>query len=212
MITQTLERRRPTLADLLPHTLVGEMVLPVLFAGFIGLFAQIAVHLPFTPVPMTGQTFAVLLGGAALGWRRSATGGLLYLAAGMIGVPWFAGGAGGFAILNSPSFGYLIGFILAASLVGWLASKGLDRGPLRTVFTMVIGNIVIYGLGALVLGMTLHVGFSRSIALGVTPFLLGDAIKLILAAVLLPGAWYAIARYFPNTSGRKEVLSRTSLS
>lgn len=200
MIARTLEKRRPTLADLIPQTLAAELALPVLFAGFIGLFAQIAVRLPFTPVPLTGQTFAVLLGGAALGWRRSATGSLLYLVAGMIGVPWFAGGTGGFSIINSPSFGYLIGFIVAGSLVGWLASRGLDRGPLRTAGVMVVGNIVIYGFGAFVLAISLHLGFSSTMALGVTPFLIGDFLKLVLAAILLPGAWYAIGRYFPEAA------------
>ncbi|MHB8189835.1 MAG: biotin transporter BioY [Ferrimicrobium sp.] len=192
MLVQTLRTRRPTLTDLLPRTFLVQLAIVFGYAGLIGIFAQISIPLPFTPVPLTGQTFAVLLGGAALGWRRAAAGGLIYLALGVIGLPWFAGGSGGVAILTAPTFGYLVGFAFAGTLVGWLAAHGLDRSPITTALTMAAGTIAIYAFGVSVLAFDLHLSLTRAVALGVTPFLIGDLIKLILAAGLLPGTWFIL--------------------
>ncbi|WP_276969908.1 biotin transporter BioY [Ferrimicrobium acidiphilum] len=188
MLNQGLKRQ--SLTDLLPESLVTDLVLIGVFAIAIGIFAQISIPLPFTPVPITGQTFAVLLGGAALGLRRGTLGSLLYVGLGLVGVPWFAGATGGLKMATNPSFGYLIGFIAASALVGYLAETGLDRKIGRTVLLMIIGNVIIYGFGMAFLMINLHVGLSQGLALGVTPFLLGDLVKLLLAAGLLPGAWY----------------------
>jgi len=182
--------KRQSLTDLLPESLVTDLVLIGTFAIAIGIFAQISIPLPFTPVPITGQTFAVLLGGAALGLRRGTLGSLLYLGLGLVGVPWFAGGAGGLKMATNPSFGYIIGFVAAAAIVGYLAETGLDRKIGRTTLLMIIGNVVIYGFGLAFLMINLHVGLNKGLALGVTPFLLGDLVKLLLAVGLLPGAWY----------------------
>ena len=115
-----------------------DAVLVVGFAAFTGLAAQLAVKLPFTLVPITGQTFAVLLGAAALGWRRALAGMVLYLALGLTPwAPWFAEGNGGTDMVQAPSFGYVVGFLVAAVLVGWMAERGWDRTPARTVVTMV---------------------------------------------------------------------------
>lgn len=192
MLKQGLKRQ--SLSDLLPESLVTDLVLIGAFAILIGIFAQISIPLPFTPVPITGQTFAVLLGGAALGLRRGTLGSLLYVGLGLVGVPWFAGGTGGLKMVTDPSFGYLIGFVAAAALVGYLAETGLDRKIGRTTLLMVIGNVVIYGFGLAFLMINLHVGLGKGLALGVTPFLLGDLVKLLLAAGLLPGAWYVCGR------------------
>jgi biotin transport system substrate-specific component len=187
--------RRVVLADVLPGDRVRDVVLVAGFAAFTGLAAQLAVKLPFTPVPITGQTFAVLLGGAALGWRRALAGMVLYLALGLTPwVPWFAEGKGGTATIQAPSFGYILGFLAAAALVGWLAGRGWDRTPPRTVLTMVAGNLVIYAVGLPWLMATVDVGLAKGLELGVTPFLAGDALKVLLAAGLLPGAWALVHR------------------
>jgi biotin transport system substrate-specific component len=177
--------RRIVLADLVPGAWVRDIALVAAGAGFTGLSAQVAVHVPGSPVPVTGQTFAALLVGASLGWQRSATSMLLYLVAGLAGVPWLAGGSSGWAA----STGYVIGFIFAAALVGALAGRGGDRTPLRTAATMALGNIVIYTFGVPVLMAATGFGLSTALAKGVLPFLAGDALKIVLAAAVLPGAW-----------------------
>jgi biotin transport system substrate-specific component len=190
--------RRLVLADVLPGDRVRDAVLVAAFAAFTGLAAQLSVKLPFTPVPITGQTFAVLLGAAALGWGRALAGMVLYLALGLTPwVPWFAEGRGGADMVQAPSFGYILGFLVAAALVGWLAERGWDRTPPRTVVTMVAGNLVIYAFGLPYLMATVGVGLAKGLELGVTPFLAGDALKILLAAGLLPGAWALVGREEP---------------
>ncbi len=185
--TVTLPRNKPlVLADLLPGTLVRDVLLVVGAAGFVGVLAQISIHLSFTPVPITGQTLGVLLAGTALGWKRGTAAMVLYGIAGLAGVPWFAGHSSGYV---GASFGYIIGFVLCAALCGYLAERGADRAVLKSVPAMVAGEIVMYGAGVLWLGVYLHIGLAKAIALGLTPFLAGDAIKAAIAAVLLPGAW-----------------------
>lgn len=183
-------RGRPAvLADAFPGGLARDLGLIAGFAVLVGLTAQVSIRLPFTPVPITGQTFGVLLGGMALGWRRGAAGMLLYTLAGLAGLPWFAQGHGGLAVLSVPSFGYILGFIAAALAIGRLAELGFDRKPILTLVAMVAGNIVIYAFGVGWLMASLHLGLGQGIALGLAPFLLGDAIKALIAAGLLPGAW-----------------------
>jgi biotin transport system substrate-specific component len=185
---------RAVLADVLPGERVRDLALVVGYAGFTGLAAQVAIPLPFTPVPVTGQTFAVLLGAAALGWQRGFLGMGLYLAAGLAGVPWFSQSSGGTDTLSAPSFGYIVGFLVAAALVGRLAAGGMDRTPPRVVLTMIAGNLVIYAFGLPWLMASVHVGLAKAIDLGVTPFLGGDALKIALAAGLLPSAWALVRR------------------
>lgn len=183
----TLPRRKPlVLADLAPGTAIRDVLLVVGAAGLVGLLAQISVHLPFTPVPITGQTLGVLLCGTALGWRRGAAAMALYALAGVAGVPWFADHASGYV---GASFGYVVGFILCAVLCGLLAERGADRTLRTSVPAMIAGEVVMYAVGVAWLGLSLHVGAGKAVALGLTPFLAGDAVKAALAAVLLPGAW-----------------------
>ncbi|MFU8841490.1 MAG: biotin transporter BioY [Nitriliruptoraceae bacterium] len=170
------------LADLVPGARVRDAGLVAAFAALIGLSAQIAVPLPFTPVPVTGQTFAVLLGAAALGAGRAGLGAALYLALGLAGVPWFTATGGA-------SFGYIVGFVAAAVVIGGLARRGHDRTVLRTAGLMVVGNLVIYAFGVTGLALFLGVGLVPATVLGAVPFLLGDAVKIALAAALLPTAW-----------------------
>ena len=161
-----------------------DVALVVGAAAVVGLLAQISIHLSFTPVPITGQTRGVLLAGTALGWLRGALA--LYAAAGVVGVPWFADHSHGYA---SASFGYIIGFFLAAALCGYLAGRGADRSVLRSAPAMVAGEVVIYAVGLIWLALDLHLSASATISDGLTPFLAGDAIKAAIAAGLLPAAW-----------------------
>ena len=115
----------------------------------------------------------------------------IYMVAGMAGVPWFAGQSSGWGF---PSFGYIIGFVLAGALVGWLASRGGDRTPLRTVGTMVLGNLVIYAVGVPYLMGATGMDLATALEKGVVPFLIGDGIKIAIAAGLLPGAWKIVRR------------------
>ena len=186
---------RIVLADVLPGERVRDAILVIAFACLTGLSAQWEVKLPFTPVPVTGQTFAVLLGGVALGSGRALSGMVLYLAAGLTPwVHWFAGGRGGTEVLTAPSFGYIVGFIFAAGLVGKLAERGWDRTPLRTIATMVAGNLVIYALGVPWLMAVTQSSLATGLSQGAFPFLLFDAVKIVAAAGLLPAVWSLTGR------------------
>lgn len=179
------------LADVFPHSVARDLLLVLGGAAFVGVFAQIAVPLPFTPVPLTGQTFAVLLVGASLGSIRGIVSMLLYGLAGVLGVPWFAGGASGFTM---PSFGYIVGFVAAAGLVGWLAERGWTRTAIDTALAMVLGNVVIYAVGVTWLKFSLGATWASAITMGMTPFLIGDGIKILLAAGLFPLLWRQLVK------------------
>lgn len=180
---------RLTLAEYIvrPRALWQEGLLVLGGSVLIGLMAQVAIPLPFTPVPITGQTFAVLLVGALLGSRRGALSAGLYLAEGALGLPVFAGGSGGLARLFGPTGGYLLGFVVAAGVVGWLCESGWDRRLPTAILAMLIGNGLIYLFGLPWLAR--FVGPERALAAGLWPFLAGDLIKIALAALALPLAW-----------------------
>jgi len=175
-----------TLGDVIPGGLVRNMALVVGGTLFVACSTLVAIPLPFTPVPLTLQTFAVLLVGSALGSTRGLISVALYALVGMAGVPWFSQHQSGFGF---PTFGYVVGFVLAAWLVGKLAERGSDRHVVKTVGLMVAGNVVIYAFG--IAGLMLATGMPVLTAIdkGLIPFLLGDALKIALAAGLLPGAW-----------------------
>ena len=160
-------------------------------AAFVGLAAQVAIPLPFTPVPLTLQTFAVLLAGAALGSLRGVLAMTVYAAAGIAGVPWFAEGSSGFAM---PSFGYIVGFIVAAGIVGRIAQNGATRSVWSTAGLMVIGNLTIYVVGVTWLKFAIDATWATALQLGVVPFLIGDLVKIALAAGLLPLTWAGLKR------------------
>jgi biotin transport system substrate-specific component len=186
MSSVALTPSRRVLADVVPGGAVRDVVLVAGSAAFVGLAAQIAIPLPFTPVPLSGQTFAVLLSVAALGPARGALGMLLYAVAGVAGLPWFASHQSGWSI---PSLGYVLGFILAAVVVGALARRGADRTVAKTAGLMVVGNLCIYAIGVPWLMASVDVGLGRALVLGVVPFLIGDVVKILLASLLLPTAW-----------------------
>lgn len=183
------ERRGRVLGDVVAASRVHDALLVIGYAGLVGLVAQIAIPLPFTPVPITGQTFGVLVGGMALGWRRAGLGMALYAVAGLAGLPWFSQAQGGLNTLQAPSFGYIIGFVAAGPVLGRLAQLGLDRHPAATLLAMAAGNVVIYAFGVAWLVLVVHLSLVTALALGVAPFLIGDAIKALLAAGLLPAVW-----------------------
>ncbi len=174
------------LGDVIHGGAVRDVALVLGGSVLTGLAAQVSIPLPFTPVPLTLQTFAVLLVGAGLGTARGLLSMSLYLAAGVVGVPWFSGGTSG---AGGASFGYVLGFVVAAALVGRLAERGATRGPARTAGVMVLGNLAIYAVGVPWLMGVAHVGFARALALGVVPFLVGDMVKVAVAAAFFPSAW-----------------------
>ncbi len=164
---------------------LADLALILLGSVVVAACAQISI--PLQPVPVTGQTLAILLVGMALGSRRGALALLAYLAEGAAGLPVFAGGQSGLAYMAGPTGGYLLGFVAAAWLVGWLAERGFDRNLFTTLAAMAAGNIVIYFFG--VLWLQTLIGLDKALIGGVYPFLIGDALKAILAALLLPAAW-----------------------
>jgi biotin transport system substrate-specific component len=187
----SIATRKPVLADLVPGALVRDIALVTAGAAITGLAAQVVLPVPGSPVPMTGQTFAALLVGTALGWQRGGASMLLYLFAGAAGVPWFNNGTSG---MFGASAGYIVGFVFAAALVGALAGRGTDRTPVRTAGTMVLGNLVIYAVGLPWLMASAGFDLGTGLEKGVVPFLIGDTMKIVLAAGLLPAAWTLVRR------------------
>ncbi len=177
-----------------------DLSLILLGSLFVALLAQVAIPLPFTPVPITGQTLGVLLVGAALGSRLGFLSLLAYLLEGAMGLPVFAGGTGGLAKILGPTGGFLLAFPLAAGLVGLLVERfGLDRSFLGTLLAMLLGNALLYLLGlpwlwAWLTGAGKAVGLSGLLAMGFFPFIPGDLLKAVLAAALLPSAWRFLGR------------------
>ena len=158
-----------------------------------GLAAQVAVPLPWTPVPVTLQTFAVLLTGALLGSRLGALAVFAYLLEGAAGLPFFSAGRGGAAhLLFGPTAGYLLAYPVAAFVTGWLAERGWDRRYLSAAAAMAIGSIVILAGGWL--GLLRFYAPAQAFALGVAPFLLGDVVKIALAAAVLPSGWALVRK------------------
>ncbi len=188
--------RRPLIAVLFPSSGLLRQVLLVFGASlFVAASAQIAIPLPFTPVPITAQTLAVLLVGPVLGFRLGALAMLAYVGEGLAGLPVFAGLSSawsptripGVPYVVGPTAGYLAGFVVAAGLTGWLAGRGWDRSIGRTALAMLAGQAAIYACGLAWLAR--FVPAEAVLAAGVLPFLPGDAIKLAIATLTLPGAW-----------------------
>ncbi len=175
-------------------TLARDLLLIFGFTAVTALSAQIAFYIG--PVPITGQTFAVLLAGALLGSKRGALSQLTYLGVGAMGAPIFAGWQGGPAVLLGPTGGYLVGFVAAAFAVGFLAERGWDHRIWSMAMAMLIGNIVIYAFGLpwLATWLTRFSPESSVLAVGLYPFIPGDLLKLVLAAVALPSGWALVNR------------------
>ena len=182
---------RPLALVVLPGSLAWKVVLVLGGAALIALAAQIRIPLPFSPVPVTGQTFAVLLVAAALG-RLGVASLAAYLGLGAVGLPVFAGGATGLAYMGGPTGGYLVGFLLAAAVVGYAAERQWDRRLPTSLLAMLAGEVLIYACGVAWLAR-----FPLSVSVwqaGLFPFIPGDVFKLVLAALALPGAWRLVGR------------------
>lgn len=171
-----------------------------LVIGGAGLTAALAqVQIPMYPVPITGQTLAVLLVGATLGFARGATSLALYMVLGLVGLPVFApqedgSHLTGLVAVAAPSFGYIIGFIPAAAIVGWLSERAWDRKILKAVATFVGGSLVVFAIGLPWLAAVLGTDLATTLDYGLWPFLIGGAIKAAIAAALLPLAWWGADR------------------
>ena len=165
-----------------------DVTLIVAGALFTALLAQVRIPLPFTPVPLTGQTFAVLLVGSALGSTRGAASMVLYITLGVLGLPVFAGGANGIAYLSGATLGYLVGFVAAAAVIGRLAEQGLERSVRTSIIPFLLGTVIIYICGVAWLAIMLG-SLSQAVLAGLVPFLIGDTVKLVAAALVLPAAW-----------------------
>ncbi|QNS02818.1 biotin transporter BioY [Streptomyces xanthii] len=195
-LTLAQPHRHPVLADrLLPGSAVARTTLLVaLGTGLTALAGQFAVPVPGSPVPVTGQTFAVLLTAAALGPARAVASQALLLVLGAVGLPVFAHGASGAHVVFGATGGYLIGFLIAAALVGQGARLGADRSPWRALPMYALATLAIYAAGTTWLALSTGMSASAAIAAGVVPFLVGDALKAALAAGLLPAAWRVVGR------------------
>lgn len=184
---------RLTLADALTggaaRSMLLSAVLVVAGAALTSLAAQVSFHVPWTAVPYTLQTGSVLLVGTALGWRRGALSMLLYVAAGAVGLPVYSSASHGLDQLFGFTGGYLIAFVVAAFVVGWLAERGWDRSPLSTLGLMAFGTLLIYLVGVPVLAVSLGLPLAKAIDSGAIVFLPWDALKAVVAAGLLPLAW-----------------------
>jgi len=189
----TLSHRATIVDRLVPQTLAADLAMIVGGTAITALAAQVAI--PLYPVPLTGQTFAVLLVGTVLGFSRGAISMALYVLLGAVGLPIFQDGASGFAF--GPTLGYLIGFVAAAAVTGFMAERGLDKKWYHVALTFVVGSATIYAFGLGWLSIFLGaVGAPNDIvstmAAGLFPFLFGDVVKALAAAALLPAAWAGI--------------------
>lgn len=201
--TLTAGSKATVLVDLLPQSSVRsraitrDIVLVLGFALLTAAAAQVQFSLGFTPVPLTGQTFAVLLSGAALGMRRGIASQAVYWGLGLTGLPFYAGGDGGWQNGTGSTLGYFVGFIVAAGVVGKLAERCHDREVVSSLAAMAFGTVIIYAFGALWLAHDLNIpvanGEANAIAYGVTPFLVGDLLKMALAGLLTPLAWATVS-------------------
>lgn len=185
---------RLVLADrVFPRTWVLDIVLVVAGAGLTAVLAQAVIPLPY--VPITGQTLAVLLVGATLGWARGGAALLLYLVLGLVGLPVYApqddgSHLTGFTALAAPSFGYIIGFVFAAAIVGWLSERKWDRHVLKALAIFVGGSLVVFVFGLPWLATVAGLDLAQTLQYGLLPFIPGGVVKAIIAAGLLPLAWW----------------------
>lgn len=183
---------RPLADALLPRTAVVSTALVLGGALLTAGAAQVSV--PLWPVPITGQTLAVLLVGSALGARRGALSMLVYALLGVIGLPVFAGGSAGFAVLVSPSGGYIVGFVAAAALVGWIAERFGDRPLRNAALSFALGTVVTFAAGMAWLAISLGLDLQQTLEFGLYPFVLGGAVKALLGAGIISLGWTAAVR------------------
>ena len=193
-VSIALPARRRVLAEVLPASTTRTGVTIVAAAALTAAAAQVALPVPGSPVPVTGQTFAVLLTAAALGPARGLAAQALYLLLGIAGLPVFADTSHGPGVVFGATGGYLVGFLAAAVIVGYGARRGADRSPVRTLLLFALASASIYLIGTAWLCLDTGMSLGAGISAGVTPFIPGDVAKALLAAGLLPGTWRLIGR------------------
>jgi biotin transport system substrate-specific component len=186
--------RGAVLADVLPGARVRDAILVISGALLTALFAQISIDVPPSPVPITGQTLAVGLVGATLGMRRGMASLALYVLMGLF-LPFYADGDSGWHVVWGASGGYLVGFIFAAAFVGWMAEHGADRSPLLAFVTFVIGQLIIFVPGLIVLKISVDESWSWTIHNGFSIFIVGGLVKALIGAIALPSAWRLVRRF-----------------
>jgi biotin transport system substrate-specific component len=186
--------RRAVLADVIPGARVRDAVLVVSGALLTALFAQISIHVPGSPVPITGQTLAVGLVGATLGMRRGMASLALYAVLGLF-LPFYADGDSGWSVVWGASGGYIIGFIFAAGFIGWMAEHGADRNVLLAFLAFVGGQLLIFAFGLAGLKIAVGGSWSWTIHNGFTIFIFGGLVKAAIGAVALPSAWRLVRRF-----------------
>jgi biotin transport system substrate-specific component len=179
----------PVLADRIPKSAVREVALVLGLVALTALAAQVRIPLPFTPAPITGQTFAVLLGAAALGPLRASTAQVLYIGVGVAGMPVFSGFDSGWEVMTGATGGYIVGFVVASVVVGAMARRRMDRSPVGMAAAFVVGSLVIYAFGVPWMAATTPFSLTEALWLGAGVFVVGDVIKAVLAGGLLPSAW-----------------------
>ena len=199
MISAAPLRRNTLSAAAVPDSSINNVILVLAGTALVALSAQISWHASFSTVPVTGQTFAVLLIGAVFGSRLGAVTLIAYLAEGAAGLPVFADGRGGVAAIATPSGGYLFGFIVAAFVVGWFAERGWDRTR-WIVFPMLLANAVIYVPGLIWLHEQFRIvgtpiTWETTLDYGLWPFVAGDLAKLVAAALTVPAGWAIVERF-----------------
>lgn len=193
MSSLSLAPSRPVLADrVLPRSLATDAVLVVAGAGLTAGLAQVAI--PLWPVPITGQTLAVLLVGASLGAKRGALSMALYALVGALGAPVYSEAQGGVAVLLGATGGYIVGFVLAAALTGWLAQRRFDRTLVRGMLAFVAGSAAVFAVGLPWLHAALGLDWAATLQAGLVPFIVGGVIKAAVAALVLRGAWALVDR------------------
>ena len=181
--------RQRVLADYAPDVALRNVMMVAGGVLLTALAAQVSVPLPFTPVPVSGQTFAVLALAAAFGPGRAVITQAAYWAVGLVGVPVFADASGGVQVAFGATGGYLVGFMAASLVVGTMARRGLDRSPLTMVAAWAAGSLTIYAFALPWLAVVTGSGLSETLAMGLYPFVVGDIVKAALAALAVPGLW-----------------------
>ncbi len=193
MSTLTLATGRPTLVDrLLTRSIATDVVLVAAGAALTAVAAQITV--PLWPVPITGQTLAVLIVGSSLGALRGSLSMVLYAVLGIIGLPVFSDQTHGLSIVLGPTGGYIVGFIVSAALTGWLAQRNWDHRILGAITSFAAGTLVTFAIGIPWLAVVLHLDVDQALAAGLYPFIVGGIIKALLAAVFIRLAWFGVNR------------------
>ena len=193
MSSLSLAPRRSVLADrVLPRSITVDLALVVGGAALTAALAQVAI--PLWPVPITGQTLAVLLVGSSLGAARGALSMVLYALVGALGAPIFSEASSGTGVLFGATGGYIVGFVLAAAFTGWLAQRRWERGLVRGMLAFVAGSAVVFLVGLPWLQVSLGLTWPQTLAAGLTPFIVGGVVKAVIAALVLRGAWALVGR------------------